>query len=101
MYRKTNVLKVCVHECVCYPLLLKAALSEQFHSGGTQHLLHTIAASQPGLQGARTLNTHLQREREREKYNTSDSPIFTVQIQALCSLSLATLLDLIPLNLQI
>lgn len=85
---------------VCYPLLLKTALSEQFRSGGTQHLLHTIAARQPGLQGALILNAHLQRERERENHNTSDSSIFTGQIQALCRLLQATLLDLTPQNLQ-
>ncbi len=51
-----------------YPLLLKAGLSEQFGFGRTQHLLHTAAACQPGLQGALTLNMHLETERERETY---------------------------------
>lgn len=49
----------------CYPLLLKAALSEQFCFGRTPHLLHTAAARQPDLQGALTLNMHLQTERDR------------------------------------
>ncbi len=60
------IFSVCMN--ACYPLLLKAALSEQFGFGRTQHLLHTAAACQPGLQGALTLNMHLETERERETY---------------------------------